>query len=133
VRLTPLATFLGTVLLGLPFAVTVGRTLAAPADHPAPVSSPAGGGTLGTPPQPVAEPVAPFDWSTPLRAPTRPHTPESTPSSQTPAPAPSTGRRSASPSPSGPPVPTPTTIPRTPAGPSAPPSAVPSQGLSHTP
>jgi len=69
VRLTPKTIFFGILALGLPFAVTVGWTLATPATSPAPrIAAPGGSGSLGTAaPAPrgdgaKAGPVAPVDY-----------------------------------------------------------------------
>jgi hypothetical protein len=106
VRLTPKTIFFGILALGLPFAVTVGWTLATPATSPAPrIAAPGGSGSLGTAaPAPrgdgaKAGPVAPVDYVA---------TPQ--PSSSAAAVAVAVVPRAALPPLTDPPVPTPTGI-----------------------
>jgi hypothetical protein len=127
VRFSPRSIFFGVVVVGLPFAVSVGWTLGTPLPGPpVAVSAPGGAGGIGAAP-PTATTAATasvVDW-TPRRP--EPVAVESSlpgPSAST-APsdlAPSIIVPSGSPDPSGslwPPVPTPTSVITTPLSPSA--------------
>jgi hypothetical protein len=131
VRLTPKSIFFGLVALGLPFAVTVGWTLADRAvTAPPAVAAPAGAGGIGSAPAPAAsiEPVTPVDYGgrPPRGTAVRPSVPASAPAALPSSSAPG-GLPSLTLSPlpplTDPPVPTPTTVTSEPPSPSATPPA----------
>jgi hypothetical protein len=65
VPLSPKSIFFGLVTLGLPFAVTVGWTLATPTPAAPVVSAPGGAGGIGHAPERVAEPASGSDVALP--------------------------------------------------------------------
>ena len=130
-RLTPKSIFFGLVALGLPFAVTVGWTLADRAvTAPPGVAAPAAAGGMGSAPTPAAsiETVTPVDYGNrpPRGTAVRPSASASAPAAQPSSSAPG-GLPSLTLSPlpplTDPPVPTPTTVPSEPPSPSATPPA----------
>jgi hypothetical protein len=131
VRLTPKSIFFGLVALGLPFAVTVGWTLAdRTVTAPPAVAAPAGAGGIGSAPAPDAsiEPVTPvhYDNRPPRATAVRPSVsasvPPALPSSSAPGGLPSRTLSPLAPL-TDPPVPTPTTVTSEPPSPSATPPA----------
>jgi hypothetical protein len=132
VRLSPKSVFFGLVALGLPFAVTVGWTLADRAvTTPPVVAAPAGAGVIGSAPAPAvsSEPVTPVDYGNrpPRATAVRPSASASAPAALTPSSSAAGGLPSVSLSPlpplTDPPVPTPTTVTSEPPSPSATPPA----------
>lgn len=127
-RLSPKSIFFGLVALGLPFAVTVGWTLADRAvTAPPAVAAPAGAGGIGSAPAPAAsiEPVTPVDYGNrpPRGTAVRPSASASAPAALMPSSSAPGGLPSLSLSPlpplTDPPVPTPTTVTSEPPSPSA--------------
>jgi hypothetical protein len=144
VQLSPKSVFFGLLAFGLPIAVTIGWTLAAPARRPSAASVPGGAGGIGAAPERVetAEPVTAVRYSSgPYRPPAAsaatsasppPTTPPTTTSASPAAPppaAPASGPATLVPPLILPPVPTPTEITTVP-GPSESPSGDPSAGPS---
>jgi hypothetical protein len=128
VRVSPKTIFFGLVALGLPFAVTMGWTLARPdVTSPPSAVAPAGAGGMGSAPTRAAttEPATPVDLGS---QPPRVTSPAPSASAGAPVTRPSSSSATGglpsltlSPLPplTDPPVPTPTTVTSTPPSPSA--------------
>ncbi len=130
-RLSPKSLFFGMVVLGLPFAVTVGWALGGPAatttTTPPPATAPAGAGVIGAAPSPTgtAAPVTVVDYT--HRSSRTPARPSASAAGLTAAGPSASASASALPPPlptlTDPPVPTPTSGVSEPPAPSATPSA----------